>query len=131
MTKSHDELIHHLEMIARISALLVEVERGDLGDARNTWAWKARNRLMELEAEIIATKEQTPHWQMTAELIRESVTGVMLETDWRHKKTGNVYQVIGGCRIEATNKLGILYAREGVVWCRPSEEFLDGRFEAL
>lgn len=77
----------------------------------------------------VSTEEQ---WlQIAADLIRKNITSALPGTSWRHKKTGNVYQVIGGCRIEATNKLGILYAREGVVWCRPSEEFLDGRFEAL
>lgn len=69
--------------------------------------------------------------QIASDLIQKNVTSALLGTSWRHKKTGGIYQVIGGCRIEATNKLGILYAREGVVWCRPSEEFLDGRFEAL
>ena len=65
------------------------------------------------------------------DLVRKSVTAVAIDTDWRHKKTGNIYRVVGGCRIEDANKLAVLYARDGVVWCRPSEEFLDGRFEAL
>lgn len=107
-------------------------EWDDLGAARQAqWDTGASA----VAAALVATFQP----QMTAaatmafalNLIQGSVPSAMLGTDWRHKKTGNVYQVIGGCRIEATNKLGILYAREGVVWCRPSEEFLDGRFEAL
>src|SRR5690349_24800473 len=107
MSASTEELVKRLEMLARLHAVMLD-------------------RLREREAGIIAMKELEPQRLLTSDLIRDNVTGVMLETDWRHKKTGNVYQVIGGCRIEATNKLGILYAREGVVWCRPSEEFLDG-----
>jgi hypothetical protein len=83
------------------------------------------------EAEIENAQKMTGWYRIAVDLIRQGASRALSGTDWRHKKTGNVYQVIGGCRIEATNKLGILYAREGVVWCQPSEEFLDGKFEAL
>lgn len=53
-------------------------------------------------------------------------------TIWVHLKTGHIYIVVGECQIEVTNKPGILYLRtdvtEGIVWMRPTEEFLDGRF---
>lgn len=52
---------------------------------------------------------------------------------WRHVKTGKVYAVIGRCRLEATNRPGVLYTRpeDGTVWARDADEFLDGRFERL
>jgi hypothetical protein len=133
MTKpSVEEIARRLEMIARLHSVMLDIEDDRrISHVKDTWAWRARDRLLELEAEIIAEAELKVPRQLSLELIRANVAGLMLETDWRHKKTGNVYMVVGGCRIEATNKLGILYARDGVVWCRPSEEFLDGRFEAL
>lgn len=78
--------------------------------------------LAELKDVSSAPPEDVLHWGLAR---------CLWNTSWRHKKTGNVYQVVGGCRIEATGELGILYAREGIVWCRPSEEFLDGRFESI
>jgi hypothetical protein len=51
---------------------------------------------------------------------------------WQHVKTGGIYTVIGECRIEAINAPAYLYrSAEGVVWARPKDEFLDGRFEPL
>lgn len=55
---------------------------------------------------------------------------------WRHVKTGGVYEILGWCIIEATNKPAILY-RSAIpesgrsIWARPREEFFDGRFEKV
>ena len=37
-----------------------------------------------------------------------------------HKKSGNMYKVLGECRLEATG--------ERDRWVRPYNEFMDGRF---
>lgn len=52
---------------------------------------------------------------------------------WRHKKTGAIYTIVSDCQIEATNVSGTLYRsiEGGPLWCRPSSEFLDGRFEPV
>jgi len=54
---------------------------------------------------------------------------------WRHLKTRVIYEVTGGCRIEAINEPAVLYRRQddpdSVVWARPVDEFLDGRFSKL
>ena len=49
---------------------------------------------------------------------------------WMHLKTGGVYELIGECRIEATNTLAVLYRskKDGTIWVRPFVEFYDGRF---
>ena len=58
---------------------------------------------------------------------------------WRHRKKGTVYRVQGFCVRESDVTACVLY-QENVfslddtynpVWCRPVEEFLDGRFEKL
>ncbi|MFV1851621.1 MAG: DUF1653 domain-containing protein [Thalassospira sp.] len=64
------------------------------------------------------------------------LTGVgplMIGSLWRHVKSGGEYQVIGACRIEATNTPAYLYrsTETGQVWCRPLDEFHDGRFERI
>lgn len=60
-------------------------------------------------------------------------------TLWVHKKTGNVYSIVGPCQIEATWEPGLLYVRVnnpdalppiGPI-VRSRQEFLDGRFEPL
>jgi hypothetical protein len=55
---------------------------------------------------------------------------------WRHVKTGGVYEIVGECIIEATNKPAVLYrsvipAPGRSVWARPKDEFFDGRFEKV
>lgn len=53
---------------------------------------------------------------------------------WRHKKTGDLYVIITeNFLIEATMKQGVLYRSlsDGRDWCRPREEFMDGRFESM
>ena len=54
-------------------------------------------------------------------------------TFWRHLKTGGVYQMM--MRVTREDDLAelIVYrsTRTGQLWCRPSAEFFDGRFEAL
>jgi hypothetical protein len=51
---------------------------------------------------------------------------------WRHVKTGHDYVILGQCRLEATNRPGILYRRvngeDVMTWARDEEEFCDGRF---
>lgn len=58
---------------------------------------------------------------------------------WRHKKRGSVYVVLGvGC-LQTTrdafldNQQVTLYQSEtgGIVWVRPTYEFMDGRFEKV
>ena len=51
---------------------------------------------------------------------------------WRHR-TGKAYVVLGHCIIENINADGVLYRRANsddytTVWCRPADEFMDGRF---
>ncbi len=54
---------------------------------------------------------------------------------YRHKKTGGVYVVRGICKREADEVHCVLYAafneRVSIPWCRPIEEFCDGRFEPI
>ena len=52
---------------------------------------------------------------------------------WKHLKTGGIYIVVGPSIIERTNEPAILYQREGdgTLWVRPTDEFLDGRFEPV
>ena len=54
----------------------------------------------------------------------------VIGTDWQHVKTGGKYAVVGECVIEATMKVAFLYKshKTGIVWARPKDEFLDGRF---
>lgn len=53
-------------------------------------------------------------------------------TFWMHLKTGHLYVITGHCIIEATVTGAVLYRRaeepEGLIWCRPIDEFMDGRF---
>lgn len=56
-----------------------------------------------------------------------------LLSKWRHLKTNTEYVVTGHVLIEATCTAAICYQHpyetpETVVWCRPAEEFFDGRF---
>lgn len=51
---------------------------------------------------------------------------------WKHLKSKRIYVVLGACRLEATNRPGVLYTPvggEGSIWVRDEQEFLDGRFE--
>lgn len=54
---------------------------------------------------------------------------------WRHMKTGTVYAVQSHVLIEATlDPAVVYYQRHGdpvVTWCRPANEFFDGRFERV
>jgi hypothetical protein len=55
---------------------------------------------------------------------------------WHHVKTGGVYEIVGECIIEATNKPAVLYrsvipAPGRSIWARPKDEFFDGRFEKV
>jgi hypothetical protein len=55
---------------------------------------------------------------------------------WCHVKTGGVYEIVGECIIEATNKPAVLYrsvipAPGRSIWARPKDEFFDGRFEKV
>ena len=57
----------------------------------------------------------------------------MIGTAWRHLKTDRVYTIVGVCRIEGNNEPAFLYELEPgeIVWARPMDEFLDGRFERV
>lgn len=54
---------------------------------------------------------------------------------YRHKKTGNTYQVIMTATLERTMEKVVVYAaRKGNLverWVRPIDEFCDGRFEPV
>lgn len=57
-------------------------------------------------------------------------------TRYRHKKTGNVYEVLrDDAIIEATMERAVVYRPAGSEvapwWVRPHAEFADGRFEQL
>lgn len=51
---------------------------------------------------------------------------------WTHLKSGKVYKVRGFCLIEATLEPAVIYQAvdrdDPIVWCRPAQEFFDGRF---
>lgn len=55
----------------------------------------------------------------------------------RHRKRGSVYQRLGGGQLQAARPVGdlavvtIYRAEDGSLWVRPTEEFEDGRFEAV
>ena len=53
-------------------------------------------------------------------------------TTWQHVKSGCIYTVVGVCVIEKTNEYAFLYkhgtSSAQAPWCRPVDEFLDGRF---
>lgn len=54
----------------------------------------------------------------------------LADTMWQHKKTGGVYTLVGSCWIEKTAEIAVLYRGnfDGKIWCRPAQEFFDGRF---
>ena len=59
---------------------------------------------------------------------------IILGRFWRHEKTGKHYEVLGTGYIEATLTPCVIYRRKSgddIVWVRPLEEFLDGRFEDI
>jgi hypothetical protein len=55
---------------------------------------------------------------------------------WRHKKRGTVYEVLGSATMQTEdwghdNASVVVYRGEdGMLWVRPTAEFMDGRFEA-
>lgn len=54
---------------------------------------------------------------------------------WRHLKTGGEYTVLMHVLIEATLSPAVIYRKPDAdpaeTWCRPGEEFFDGRFERI
>ena len=52
---------------------------------------------------------------------------------WKHKKTGNLYSVMGYTIIEAGMVPAVIYRRSdnplSTTFVRPCAEFFDGRFE--
>ena len=54
---------------------------------------------------------------------------------WKHKKTHNIYIIIGECKYEGSGESGFLYVRQddptGIPWVRAKTLFLDGRFEKI
>lgn len=58
----------------------------------------------------------------------------MKYTVWRHKKTGNLYMILGMCIIEEMHTEAFRYVclhDSQIEWIRPVGEFLDGRFERV
>lgn len=49
---------------------------------------------------------------------------------WEHRKRGGFYQILTYCVIEATMTPAVVYMNmeTKITWCRPCEEFFDGRF---
>jgi hypothetical protein len=86
---------------------------------RGYWAYKTATALAKAQARISQYEE-------ALEGLNHALTG----TRWKHVKTGGEYTVVGACRIEATNVPAYLYRSEkdGTVWARPMDDFLDGRF---
>lgn len=58
---------------------------------------------------------------------------MLINSIWRHKKTGGLYQVVTRAKIEATMTDAIVYRSldHGEHWVRPEAEFYDGRFEEV
>lgn len=55
-------------------------------------------------------------------------------SEWRHLKSGGVYQVVDFCFLESTASPAIMYGKRepnAPVWARDAAEFLDGRFVRL
>jgi hypothetical protein len=57
-------------------------------------------------------------------------SGHPLDGQWRHLKSGGVYEVVTLGLIEATEERAVVYAgvEGGGTWIRPYDEFVDGRF---
>ena len=56
-------------------------------------------------------------------------------TKWRHRKSGTVYCIVGHGIIEKGEVPCFFYGAAGqsdpILWVRPCEEFLDGRFDRV
>lgn len=51
---------------------------------------------------------------------------------WLHIKSGGLYVILFPAVIESRLTPAVAYAKasgDGLIWVRPAEEFLDGRFE--
>ena len=65
----------------------------------------------------------------------DNQVNVQIDSIWKHKKTENIYKVVGFCIIEHSMEIGVLYKMLGedvkflYPWCRPLSEFKDGRYE--
>lgn len=58
----------------------------------------------------------------------------MLESKWKHVKTGGIYDLLGFCRREHDMETCVIYRSElhhEETFCRPTSEFFDGRFQLL
>lgn len=56
------------------------------------------------------------------------------ESIWRHKKTNTLYKIKDLVVIESTVTLAVSYTNlssSEIIWVRPLDEFLDGRFERV
>lgn len=52
---------------------------------------------------------------------------------WLHVKSGGRYVVLFPCVVEATLAPAVAYGKvggDGLIWIRPVDEFMDGRFLA-
>ena len=52
---------------------------------------------------------------------------------WRHVKTDGIYVIVTECKLENDDVAAVAYRsiieENDIVWVRPKEQFLDGRFE--
>ena len=56
---------------------------------------------------------------------------IPLGSTWRHRR-GETYFVVGHCMLSDHSALAVLSRGEdGVVWCRPTEHFFDGRLTCI
>jgi len=67
-----------------------------------------------------------------------AVTEPDVLSNWRHKKRGTIYYIVGNARSQSINPhfddLPMVIYRsieDGQLWCRPTGEFLDGRFDPV
>lgn len=63
---------------------------------------------------------------------------VEYNSKWIHKKTGEMYRVLKVCHDESDpERILVVYTRavydeqRGMAWCRPLEEWLDGRYALI
>jgi hypothetical protein len=56
---------------------------------------------------------------------------IPIGSTWLHQR-GQACIVLGHCLLSGEGALGVLYQGEqGYVWCRPVEQFLDGRLQCI
>jgi len=66
--------------------------------------------------------------------IRENFRRAPTLSAWRHRKSGDVYLITDHVIGEKLLEPMVSYSKEtkpSDTWCRPAEEFFDGRFERI